>query len=432
VRLLALVLVLFAVSAEAGGRFRRFCSRTIDGRSQRGLSCNAGEPPPSTLLAFMYPNDGNTTPCLCTAPTVYSGQTFALSRTGSATCDKQGQVVTGIANGDMVTCAADQARVERNTAGDLALRLEVGRTNLALRSKEIDNAVYSSHGTPTVTANAGVAPDGTTTADRLQVTACVGDGTIEGRYQSFVTASALHTGSLLVKSYPGAGAQSISVCTFATSPGTCVTCDAVEASWSRCQAATTGVIAEVTFGCVHDTANYNGSSDTGDADVLVWGVQLEAGAWASSFLPTVASAETRGSETATITLAANVPVLGSSALTFESPAGEAATPYGPLLWINGSTRLIYRNSSVRTYDGTNEPAIANGVVALTPKRYSTSWGTAGGFILKNETDAVTAASAFTDAAWTGAAIGLAGVDGVFQDALVARVCVDASRAGCQE
>jgi hypothetical protein len=79
------------------------------------------------------------------------GWTYA--RTGAATASN--------ADGSIETFAAD---VERIT--DQGLLIEAAATNRLLRSQEFDNASWAKTNA-TVTANAAVAPDGTTTADKL-------------------------------------------------------------------------------------------------------------------------------------------------------------------------------------------------------------------------------------------------------------------------
>ena len=113
---------------------------------------------------------GMGTACACTTPTGAKGEALTFTRTGNATCSKQGLATTGIADGDLVVCTANQPRVE-SSGGVLGLRVEGARTNSVLRSQELDNAAwtldFAGGGViPTRTANAATAPDGTPSAER--------------------------------------------------------------------------------------------------------------------------------------------------------------------------------------------------------------------------------------------------------------------------
>src|SRR4029077_1644502 len=121
---------------------------------------------------------GMGTACACTTPTGSKGETLTFARSSSATCLKTvGTAPQTIANGDMVTCTTNQPRVMPGADGTniLGLLVEDARTNSALRSQQIENAAWTAANAvvaaPTITANAAVAPDGTTTAERVQIPA---------------------------------------------------------------------------------------------------------------------------------------------------------------------------------------------------------------------------------------------------------------------
>ena len=81
-----------------------------------------------------------------------------------------------------------------------SLLLEPQRTNLVLRSEALDNASWSVNGSPTITANTTVSPDGTTNADTI-APAVVG----EGVFQSFTVVSAVaHSFSVYLKNITSA------------------------------------------------------------------------------------------------------------------------------------------------------------------------------------------------------------------------------------
>ena len=121
----AALFLLVAFVADAGGRFDRVNTRCAGGRSSRGLSC-------ADYAYFEFApasGAGMTAACACTTPTGAKGEAMTFTRTGAATCSKQGLATTGINDGDLVTCASDnQPRVEPS-GGVLGLRVESAKTN---------------------------------------------------------------------------------------------------------------------------------------------------------------------------------------------------------------------------------------------------------------------------------------------------------------
>lgn len=138
-------------------------------------------------------------------------------------------------------------------------------------SEEFDNAYWSKLGegggtAPSVTADYGTAPDGTSTADRITWNACsAGQANKLQRAAGFSNLGE----SVWVKATPGGSTSSggnLSLCSYV---GGC-TQFAFTTAWKQITRAPGGV-SYVQFGCINDTANYPGSGDTGAADVLVWG-----------------------------------------------------------------------------------------------------------------------------------------------------------------
>lgn len=438
----ALAIVLLAALGDAAPRFSRFCSRGPQGRSSRGLECNggpAGPTPPSTLLAWMYPGDENTEACLCDEPPIFSGQTPAIARASNATCSKKGLATTGIANGDLVYCSSNEWRVEPSSNGKLGLRWDgQTKTNSILRSAAFDDSawVLSSSGStdPVVTANAGTAPDGTATADRIQFAACGSVGNVSSIYQGVSSAAVDIVNSTYFRSNPGAGNQSVSICWFSGAAGGCETVNTTEASWVRPSIDGTGANPFLVIGCVNDTAVYTGASSTGAADLLVWGAQLEVinpafGVFASAYIPTDGSAVARAGEAADLPLGVANPTTGSAALSW-----EPAATVGDQFWVGtgGNSRVLYYQApNAIAYDGTNSAGIAAALALGATKRYSVSWGTAGGFLIKNETAGTSNTATFTDASWGGSTFTIMNFLGAQGNGIISEICLDDTRAGCQ-
>lgn len=152
--------------------------------------------------------------------------------------------------------------------------------NVLTYSQDFDNAAWSNilGGTGvacTVTANQGIAPDGTLTADRIQFN--LGGGTtstdLTRRAHSSVTSviGTAYTSSLWVRSYDGVSNYTIHL----TGPDGSSYSLFVTGSWTRLTvtANTVAATASLTFGLRGGQTPTNSNT----ADLLVWGSQLVRG-----------------------------------------------------------------------------------------------------------------------------------------------------------
>ena len=301
------------------GRFERVNRRCDQGRSNRGLDCGG--------LAFFEfaPSNGAGmgTACACTTPTGAKGETLTFTRAGDATCSKQGLATTGIANGDLVVCTANQPRVE-SSGGVLGLRVEGARTNVLLRTQELDNAAWTwenggGAGATTRTNDFAVAPDGTTTAERLQIPATSGVQ-FSDVYQAFTASGAAvpQTCSVFVRGNDANGTTDI--CTYDGSSWVCSDCVFANGSWSRCSRSFATGAASSRFCKFGNNSNQNGGVARSAADIFEWGFMAEEGAYATSYIPTVAAAVTRNVEAAYFSRSIATTAGVCSAATHEVPS----------------------------------------------------------------------------------------------------------------
>ena len=219
-------------------------------------------------------------------------------------------------SGVIVTASNDVPRFDYDpvTLAAKGLLIEEARTNLLTYSEQFDNAAWTKNNT-TTTANATTAPDGATTADKLAETATTA---VHNAGQSITTTATAYNFSCYVKAAERNfaflyhtqtnAAVSVNLSTGATGQpsGTVAPTSSsvtpVGNGWYRINMTVTATAASNFFGVyVADTLTSVSYAGTAGSGIYVWGAQLEAGAFATSYIPTVASTVTRSADVATMT-----------------------------------------------------------------------------------------------------------------------------------
>jgi hypothetical protein len=199
-----------------------------------------------------------------------------------------------------------------STLAAKGLLIEPAATNLALQSGDLANAAWSTFtngsGSITRTANSGVAPDGNTTAAKIDLNRSNAPDYAE-IFQA-ITLTGVNTASLYFKAF-GVGdiGKQVTVAGFTSSDIGTVNVT-LTSSWQRVPVtfASVGASTSVTviFGYVNTGTFTSATSQTGAVSFYVWGGQVESGSVATSYMPTTSSAVTRAADAASITIPGGV------------------------------------------------------------------------------------------------------------------------------
>jgi len=226
------------------------------------------------------------------------------------------------------------------TLAPKGILIEEQRTNLLTYSEQFDNAAWIKQGAgtgsvPVITANAAVAPDGTTTADLVVMTLNGGTTNVD---QSLLRRTGAHLSALSVY-LKTSDSTTVQIHLRNGSSSVIVT---VTPTWQR-------------FSLVNllatDTTLFIGlrggvGGVTNAVNLHIWGAQLEAGAFATSYIPTVASQVTRTADNTSIVAPNFAPWYNQSEGTLSIEASVSPN-------VDGASGNYY----VAISDGTSSNAI---------------------------------------------------------------------------
>jgi hypothetical protein len=244
------------------------------------------------------------------ASTIYAQK--PLTTDGQLTFSRASTATRVNSSGLIEAVASNVPRLDYLGSTCPRLQLEGQRTNLATYSEEIDNAAWTKTRS-TITANISVSPDGTVDAERITDTTFTANSSFVERQITSVIGTAYTFSSFLkagtapfmyIGIYDGTNFNAIiNAATGAisfTTAGATSTVTAYGNGWYRVSitrtiTASTSVYPYIGVCQLSNSIIYNG---TGAYTAQIWGVQYEAGAYATSYIPTTTAAVTRVVESA--------------------------------------------------------------------------------------------------------------------------------------
>jgi hypothetical protein len=214
------------------------------------------------------------------------------------------------------TAASGVARFDHNpvTFESLGLLVEQQSTNLLTYSEDFSNAAWTKANC-TIGSNTIIAPDGTLTGDKLISASGLTygvDQTITATAQAYTFTVFAKKGGYNFIQLLWSGSASSNFANFDLNTGTITagtytsaTITSVGNGWYRCSITSTlaaGVTGSFVWLPSNGTSARGGTvSGNGFDGVYLWGAQVEASAFSTSYIPTVASQVTRAADAASIT-----------------------------------------------------------------------------------------------------------------------------------
>jgi hypothetical protein len=342
---------------------------------------------------------------LVVVPSGYkSGKIYAqkpLTTDGQLTFTRASTATRVNASGLIETVSSGVPRLDYLGSTCPRLLLEPQRTNLGTYSEQFNDSSWSKL-TMTVSANAALSPDGNQNADKIYPSvsgtafiykSLAGSGTQTISF--FVKAGGKNFCWLLNASGSVSAFFNLANGTVATNPTGTAKIESFGNGWYRVSETTSSVTGNYLGIGSSDSASNDTSIANGTDGIFIWGAQNEAGAYATSYIPTTSAAVTRLVDSYSRSLsniAAGTAFINITDNVAQSSPGTHV--YGPFylsaaslglylskpnnnrlrLWTEASA-TVYQTTQTNlklavTWDGTNVNVYENGVKVVTNFAYA--------------------------------------------------------------
>jgi hypothetical protein len=375
-----------SITASTNGFYRCIMTVTTDTVSEVRFALNNTGTPTSSNRGTGSPYTGDGTSSLY----IWGAQIEARSSVTAYTATTTAPITNYIPA--LQTAASGVARFEHNpvTGESLGLEIEEQRTNLLVRSEEMDNVAWAKT-TISVQPNVIISPDGTLSGDKLVVDNAGSLGNVSE--SPAYTYGVANTCSAFVKagewtwvSLEIRGTDAVARRTWynlstgvvgASDGGSTGTITPVGNGWYRCTITATlpSGGSSSRFRIIPTNADYAFTTGNGLSGIYAWGAQAEVGSFATSYIPTVASQVTRSADSASMT--------GTNFSSwYRADAHTAYSEYtvlkAPDATVNSNAVFGYGNGTGDEYvhlDTNNGATQIRGLVRAKATTYSASQGT---------------------------------------------------------
>ena len=219
------------------------------------------------------------------------------------------------ADGLVKTATTNEARFDHNptTGESLGLLVEEARTNLAIYSEQFNDASWTKTDC-TITANTVVSPDGLTTGDSITSSAGLLGRVVQtinqttGMAYTFSTFAKANQYTFCQLRITGTVVGAVTRAYFNLTTGAitgAANCIAsitpVGNGWYRCSITYTTILTATASPRVYGQVDAADTVGDGTSGIYIWGAQMEAGAFPTSYIPTTTATVTRAADVASVT-----------------------------------------------------------------------------------------------------------------------------------